>query len=99
MLRIINAPYLAWISTNISYGLFLADHTILNIVESELVILPAIMCQNLIKETHWHFRGCLRVGMSHAEVDQLQSIIKDIAETCGKELVHIGNVADVVDSY
>lgn len=36
------AYQLAFISTKISYGLFLADHQILNLLGSELVILPAI---------------------------------------------------------
>ncbi len=86
---------LAWISTDISYGLFLADLTILDIVESELVILPTIMCQNLKMATHWHLRGCVRVGMERAEVAQIQGAIEAIVEACGTSLSKIGIVADV----
>lgn len=64
-------------------------------VESELVILPAIMCQNLKMATHWHLRGCLRVGISRGEVDEIQGVIHAIAEACGKDLNKIGSVSDV----
>ena len=85
----------AWISTDISYGLFLADHRILDILESQMVILPAIMCQNLAVATHWHLRGCLRLGLTRIEVEQLQRTIEGIIQACGKSLDKIGRVADV----
>ncbi|KAH9206274.1 AhpD-like protein, partial [Leptodontidium sp. 2 PMI_412] len=88
-----------WLSTDISYGLFLANHTILDIVESELVILPAITCQNLNMATHWHLRGCLRVGISRDEVEEIQSVIHAIAEACGKNLNKIGSISDVEDDH
>ncbi|MCJ1407307.1 hypothetical protein MMC19_001378 [Ptychographa xylographoides] len=84
-----------WISTDISYGLFLADHRILDILESQMVILPAIMCQNLAVATHWHLRGCLRLGLTRIEVEQLQRTIEGIIQACGKSLDKIGRVADV----
>ena len=87
----------AWISTDISYGLFLADHKILGIVESQMVILSAIMFQNLAGATHWHLRGCLRLGLSRTEVEQLQVTIESIAQAFGKSLDKVGRVADVKD--
>jgi hypothetical protein len=53
------------------------------------------MCQNLKMATHWHLRGCLRVGIKRAEVEQIQSAIEAIAEACGTSLSEIGTVADV----
>jgi hypothetical protein len=87
----------AWLSTNISYGLFLADHNILDIVESELVILPAIMCQGLAPSTKWHLRGCLRVGCTRDEVESIQQAIEHIAGTCGKQLRGLPRVGDITD--
>ncbi|KAF4632778.1 hypothetical protein G7Y89_g5347 [Cudoniella acicularis] len=83
------------ISTDISYRLFLANYSILDIVESELIIIPVIMCQNLKMATHWHFRGCLRMVISRAEVEEIHGAIKIIAEACGKSLSEIGTVSDV----
>ncbi|KAI4912750.1 hypothetical protein J4E90_006156 [Alternaria incomplexa] len=84
-----------WLSTDISYGLFLADHNTLDIIESELVILPAIMCQGLVPSTKWHLRGCLRVGCTREEVECIQQVIEHVAETCGKELKGLPRVSDI----
>ncbi|KAK3366679.1 hypothetical protein B0T24DRAFT_534698, partial [Lasiosphaeria ovina] len=54
---------ISWISVNVSYGLFLSDHLILRMQETELVVLPAIMTQSLHGPTYWHLRACLRVVM------------------------------------
>jgi len=85
----------AWLSADISYGLFLADHNTLDIIESELVILPAIMCQGLVPSTRWHLRGCLRVGCTRDEVECIQQVIEHIAETCGKRLKGLPRVLDI----
>lgn len=89
--------HLAWISTDISYGLFLADHSVLDIAESELVILPAIMCQNLAPSTKWHLRGCLRVGLTREEVESIQQCVERIAAACGKELKGLPRVCEIPD--
>lgn len=86
---------IAWISVAISYGLFLADHTVLDIQESEFVILPAIMCQNLKGATQWHLRGCLRVGMTREEVDDMQKVVEVIVAFGGHEPLHVGRVWDI----
>ncbi|KAF2257360.1 hypothetical protein BU26DRAFT_527405 [Trematosphaeria pertusa] len=86
-----------WISTDISYGLFLADHSVLDIAESELVILPAIMCQNLAPSTKWHLRGCLRVGLTREEVESIQQCVERIAAACGKELKGLPRVCEIPD--
>ncbi|KAF2226978.1 hypothetical protein BDZ85DRAFT_191086, partial [Elsinoe ampelina] len=86
-----------WISTNISYGLFLADHQVLNIMESELVILPAIMCQDLKAPTDWHLKGCLRVGFTRGEIDAVQKVIREIAEYADIRLKNVGTIWDIPD--
>lgn len=93
----LNITALAWLSTDISYGLFLADHSVLNISESELVILPSIMCQNLKAATYWYLRGCLRVGFTHGEVESILQSIEILAKACGKSLYNVGRILDVVD--
>ncbi|WVN88931.1 uncharacterized protein L203_104146 [Cryptococcus depauperatus CBS 7841] len=86
-----------WISTDISYGLFLSDHSVLDITESQLVILPAIMCQDLKGPTDWHLRGCLRLGLTREEVDAVQRVVERIVTHGGGKLSQIGSVWDIQD--
>ncbi|PZC88668.1 hypothetical protein A1F95_10803, partial [Pyrenophora tritici-repentis] len=61
-----------WISKEITYGLFLSDHSILSGIESELVVLSGIMIQNLPRETAWHMRASRRLGNSMEDVETMQ---------------------------
>lgn len=81
-----NAPLIAWLDKAIVYGLFLADHTLLSPVESELVTLPAIMCQGLRSPTLWHLRGLRRLGVAEADVEQVQIAIEIVAKWAGKDV-------------
>lgn len=58
-----------WISRNITYGLYLSDRTVLNDIETELVVLSGIMIQNLPRETRWHIRGSRRIGIEKADLE------------------------------
>lgn len=64
-----------WLSIEITYGLYLSDHTILDGVDTELVVLAGIMLQNLKTETGWHLRGTRRVGVSHEDVETIQQCV------------------------
>jgi hypothetical protein len=89
---LISAEY---ITADISYGLFISDHSIINLVESELVILPAIMCQNLPGPTLWHLRGCVRAGISAQDVEKIHQCIEMIATFAERPLDRIGRVSDI----
>ena len=65
----------AWISANITYGLYLSDHTILDAIDTEMVVLSGIMIQNLKRETGWHLRGTRRVGVSQEDVELVQQCV------------------------
>ena len=67
--------FAGWISANITYGLYLSDHSILNDIETEIVVLSGIMIQNLKRETGWHLRGTRRIGVSHEDVETLQQCV------------------------
>jgi len=84
-----------WLSKNITYGLYLSDHTILNDVDTELVVLSGIMIQNLPRETHWHLRGTRRIGVSNPDTEIIQQCIEMVAEFCGVCLNKVPRVADV----
>ena len=66
---------LDWTSKQITYGLYLSDHSILNDVETELTVLSGIMIQNLPRETAWHLRGTRRIGVSMEDVETLQQCV------------------------
>jgi uncharacterized alpha-E superfamily protein len=68
-----------WTSKQITYGLYLSDHSILNDVETELTVLSGIMIQNLPRETAWHLRGTRRIGVSMEDVETLQQCVRIFA--------------------
>lgn len=65
--------------------------------ETELVVLLAIMCQNLRGPTYWHLRACLRVGWTHEEVEAVHKVIDSVAAFGGRVL-DVQRVADVTDA-
>lgn len=67
--------FVDWTSKQITYGLYLSDHSILNDVETEITVLSGIMIQNLPRETGWHLRGTRRIGVSAEDVETLQRCV------------------------
>lgn len=94
---ITNNPPPAWVTLNITYGLYLSDTTILSPQEMELVVLPAIMMQNLRDPTYWHLRASLRVGIEREEVEAVHRVIELVAEYGGRVL-DVPRVGDVDDA-
>ncbi|OXV10156.1 hypothetical protein Egran_02082 [Elaphomyces granulatus] len=90
-------PDLAWVERAVIYGLFLSDHEILSVVEAELVILSAIMCQGYRMPTIWHLRGLRRLGVSEDDVEKVQSTIEAVAIWAGKSIDGWPRVTDVTD--
>jgi hypothetical protein len=82
----------AWLSAEITYGLYLSDRQVLNDVDTEMVVLPAIMMQNLKNETHWHIRGTRRIGVSKEDVQVLWDTIQFIAQHFGLKLNKVPTV-------
>lgn len=61
-----------------------------------MVILPAIMCQNLKAEAMWHVRGCVRAGIKPDDTELIQQSLELVAAFAGKKL-DVGRVADISD--
>ncbi|KAK4690551.1 hypothetical protein P7C71_g6261, partial [Lecanoromycetidae sp. Uapishka_2] len=85
----------AWISANITYGLYLSDHSILDAIDTEMVVLSGIMIQNLKKETGWHLRGTRRVGVTQEDVEMIQQCIELVAAFAHVRLNKVPRVADI----
>ncbi|TKA70398.1 hypothetical protein B0A55_05606 [Friedmanniomyces simplex] len=86
---------LRWLSIEITYGLYLSDHTLLDPVDAELVVLSGIMLQNLARETGWHLRGTRRIGVSFGDVEVIQQCIEKVAAFCGLQLTRVPRVKDI----
>jgi len=67
--------FLGWLSIEITYGLYLSDHSILDGIDTELIVLSGIMIQNLQRETGWHLRGTRRIGVSYKDVEAIQQCV------------------------
>lgn len=89
----------AWISENITYGLYLSDRQILDDTDTELVVLSGIMSQNLKRETGWHLRGIRRVGVSSEDVETVQQCIELVAAFAGIRLNKVPRVADIEHEF
>lgn len=84
-----------WISTEITYGLYLSDRQNLDDIDTELVVLVGIMIQNLRLETHWHIRGARRLGFSKADVETVVECVGNIAKFMGVKQDRIPSVQEV----
>ncbi|KAF4626504.1 hypothetical protein G7Y89_g11656 [Cudoniella acicularis] len=69
-----------FISRQITYGLYLSDHSILDGLSTELIVLSGIMIQNQALETAWHLRGTRRVGASQEDVELIQQCVELVAQ-------------------
>ncbi|KAI9876981.1 MAG: hypothetical protein M1830_005137 [Pleopsidium flavum] len=88
-------PDFEWLEKMIIYGLFLSDHTVLSPIETELVVLSAIMCQGLKSPTIWHLRGLRRLDVSAEDVQDVQSAVKLTASWLGKDTRNWPRLEDV----
>ena len=74
-----------WLEKRVIYGLFLADHSILNTIETELVVVSAIMAQGVRAPSLWHVRGLRRLGVGFHAVERVCEVIRACGEWCGKD--------------
>ncbi|KAH8427255.1 uncharacterized protein LDX57_004968 [Aspergillus melleus] len=87
----------AWLSKEITYGLFLSDRHALDDLDTQMVVLPAIMSQNLKLETHWHIRGTRRLGVCKEDVQIVWDAVQLVAEFFGGKLDKVPTVEQVED--
>lgn len=85
----------SWLSEEITYGLFLSDRQVLDDVDTQLVVLPGIMSQNLPNETHWHIRGTRRLGLPKEEVQVIWDCVQLVAHFFDVKLNKVPTVEQV----
>jgi hypothetical protein len=75
-----------WLEMRVVYGLFLSDLSVMTAVESEMVVLPAIMAQDILGPTIWHTRGLQRLGVSKVDTNIVLETVKQCSVWAGREL-------------
>lgn len=86
-----------WLSTEITYGLYLSDRQNLDDWDTELLVLVGIMIQNLRLETHWHIRGTRRIGVEKKDVEVIVGCVRELAKFMGVKLDRVPTVEEVED--
>ncbi|KAF2645847.1 hypothetical protein P280DRAFT_465591 [Massarina eburnea CBS 473.64] len=84
-----------WISTEITYGLYLSDRQVLDDLDTEIVVLVGIAIQNLPMETHWHIRGARRIGVSIEDVKTIMECVRKVGGFMGTKLDRLPKPEDV----
>lgn len=84
-----------WISSDITYGLYLSDHRILNGVETELCVLSGMFCLGLPRMMGWHLRAFRRIGVSSEDCEKVQQCIEMCAEHLGVQVENMPRVHDI----
>lgn len=84
-----------WISTEITYGLYLSDRQAVDDIDTEVVVLVGIMIQNLPLETAWHIRGSRRIGISLEDVKTMMDCVRKVGEFMGTKLDRIPSADDI----
>ncbi|CAG8898813.1 unnamed protein product [Penicillium egyptiacum] len=69
-----------WLTKEITYGLFLSDMQVLGDIDTQMVVLPAIMSQNLKNPSHWHIRGTMRLGLSKEDMQAIWDCVRLVTE-------------------
>ncbi|PWN50692.1 hypothetical protein IE53DRAFT_315273 [Violaceomyces palustris] len=68
------------LTLNINYGWILSENSVLDLPSTELVILSALVPQNVRSEILWHLRGCRRVGWNDREIESVRSTCLSVAK-------------------
>jgi hypothetical protein len=85
----------AWISTEVTYGLYLSDRQVLNDLDTEVVVLAGIAIQNLPLETRWHFRGARRIGVELGDVEKMVEGVRCVGRFMGTSLERLPEPEEV----
>ncbi|CAI7677699.1 unnamed protein product [Penicillium discolor] len=89
-----NTNFGFWLA-DITYGLLLSDRQVLDDVDTEMVVLPAVMGQDMPRMIYWHIRGTRRLGISKKDVQMVMECVHLVVEACGVTLKQVPSVDDV----
>lgn len=79
-------PDLWWFVLNFQYGPLLSNTEILSAKETSLVILSALVPQNVDPQLKGHLKGAVNSGATIEEVNAARHLAIELSEWCGMEL-------------
>jgi hypothetical protein len=68
---------------------------VLGDVETELIVVPGIMSQNLPVESHWHIRGMRRLGVPKEDVEVVWECVQLVVKFLGTSMDKVPTVEAV----
>lgn len=74
-----------WLGKQVAYGMFFADDSVLDNLETELITYTAITCQALTLPIQPHLKALQSMGLSMTEIEQVTAGAKKIALWAGSE--------------
>ena len=87
-----------WLTKDVVYGMFYADESVLDNLESELITYMAIACQGLATNVQNHLGGLLRMGLTVEDVEKVTECGEMVARWAGHDLKSWPDVRAVVAS-
>ena len=80
---------LEYLEKAVIYGTYLADLSVLDSIEAQLVCGVAILCGGIRGPSIWHLRGMRRVGLSEDDVEKVREVSQQVAMWCGVDKVKV----------
>lgn len=83
------------LALNINYGWNLSEMSVLNFASTEMVVLAALVPQNVRVEILWHLRGARRAGWSDEAVNSVRTTAIEIARRFDRRTGNVPTLAEV----
>ena len=75
-----------WLTKDVVYGMFYADDSVLDALETELITYTAIACQGLPTTVQNHLGGLLTMGLTLEEIEQVTACSELVARWAGYDM-------------
>ncbi|CAD6579971.1 MAG: hypothetical protein ASARMPRED_009310 [Alectoria sarmentosa] len=75
-----------WLDKDVIYGMFYADDSVLDLMETQLITYTAIACQGLPTSAQNHLGGLLRMGLSVEDVELVTQCGELVARWAGHDM-------------
>lgn len=88
-----------WLTIDVGYGLFCADESVLNTLETELITYTAIACQGLHGPMAGHLGGLKRLNLSLEEAEGVTACAETVAKWEGQDPSPWPRVRDMMPDW
>ena len=88
-----------WLAKNVIYGMFWADESWLNRIETEIVVFSAILCQDVRNPTRRHLRALHRFGVSLEDIGQIMECVQKILHWAGKDTSEWQGIREIAPDF